>query len=75
MTPTDQELDDLSQKLGNALLGIGAKVACAESCTGGWISKVLTDVPGSSSWFDWGFVTYADAVSYTHLTLPTSDLV
>ena len=74
MTPTDQELDDLSQKLGNALLGIGAKVACAESCTGGWISKVLTDVPGSSSWFDWGFVTYADEVKRGELDVPKEAL-
>ena len=70
MTPTDRELEDLSQKLGNALLGIGAKVACAESCTGGWISKVLTDVPGSSSWFGWGFVTYADEAKRGELDVP-----
>jgi len=70
MTPTDRKLEGLSQKLGNALLGIGAKVVCAESCTGGWISKVLTDVPGSSSWFGWGFVTYADEAKRGELDVP-----
>ncbi len=35
-------------------------LACAESCTGGWIAKVLTDMPGSSAWFDRGFVTYSN---------------
>ena len=37
-----------------------ARVACVESCTGGWIAKVLTDVPGSSAWFGWGWVTYSN---------------
>jgi nicotinamide-nucleotide amidase len=32
----------------------------AESCTGGWIAKVVTDVPGSSAWFERGFVTYSN---------------
>ena len=34
--------------------------ACAESCTGGWLSKVCTDKAGSSAWFDCGFVTYSN---------------
>ncbi|MDQ2696486.1 MAG: nicotinamide-nucleotide amidohydrolase family protein, partial [Pseudomonadota bacterium] len=33
----------------------------AESCTGGWIAKVITDVAGSSAWFERGFVTYSNA--------------
>ena len=32
----------------------------AESCTGGWIAKVITDIPGSSHWFECGFVTYSN---------------
>lgn len=43
------------------LLGLsGRRVATAESCTGGWVAKVLTDRPGSSDWFGTGLVTYSD---------------
>ena len=46
----------LAERLGAA----GWRLATAESCTGGWIAKVLTDRPGSSAWFDRGFVTYSN---------------
>jgi len=36
-------------------------LTCAESCTGGWVAKVCTDLPGSSGWFERGFVTYSNA--------------
>ncbi len=35
-------------------------LATAESCSGGWIAQAVTAIPGSSSWFDRGFVTYSD---------------
>jgi nicotinamide-nucleotide amidase len=38
-----------------------ARVTTAESCTGGLIAKSLTDLPGSSDWFEYGFVTYSNA--------------
>ena len=60
MTPTDTQLTVLAPDLGEALRDRGARVACVESCTGGWIAKTLTDVPGSSAWFGWGWVTYAN---------------
>lgn len=60
MKPSKKELCLLARSLGEELLSRGARIACAESCTGGWISKVITDVPGSSSWFGWGLVTYAN---------------
>ena len=55
------ELQQLAEQLGNALLRRGWKVALAESCTGGWVAKCLTDIAGSSAWFDRGFVTYSNA--------------
>lgn len=42
------------------LLGRGAKVTVAESCTGGYLAKLLTDIPGSSRWFECGLVTYSN---------------
>lgn len=56
----DIELASLSERVGQLLLAREARVATAESCTGGWIAKCLTDVPGSSEWFEYGFVTYGD---------------
>lgn len=61
MTPTDGDLETLALKLGRALHVRGWRLAAAESCTGGWIAKVMTDVPGSSQWFDGGVVAYSNA--------------
>ena len=60
MQTTDSELMQLARRVGAKLLLEGLTVATAESCTGGWISKVLTDVAGSSGWFSEGFVTYSN---------------
>jgi nicotinamide-nucleotide amidase len=56
----DNELFALAERLGQALKKEGYKIASAESCTGGWIAEVITEVPGSSAWFDRGFVTYSN---------------
>jgi len=53
-------ISELVTMLADRLQESGEKLACAESCTGGWIAKVLTDMPGSSAWFDRGFVTYSN---------------
>jgi nicotinamide-nucleotide amidase len=57
----DNELLELAQQLGLLLKSKEKKIATAESCTGGWIAQVITEVPGSSAWFDRGFVTYSNA--------------
>lgn len=57
----DKDLQQLSIQAGQLLLSAGATVTAAESCTGGWIAKVLTDISGSSAWFEQGFVTYSNA--------------
>ena len=48
----------LSRRLGFALKAKELKLATAESCTGGGFCRIITCVPGSSAWFDCGFVTY-----------------
>ena len=64
---TDAELYPLATRVGEQLLGAGRRLATAESCTAGWIAKVLTDVPGSSRWFECGYVTYSDAAKMRDL--------
>ena len=54
----DRELYDLAERAGRALEKCGWMVATAESCTGGWVAEAITMIPGSSAWFDRGFVTY-----------------
>ncbi|MEZ5538206.1 MAG: CinA family protein [Thiolinea sp.] len=53
-------LPELVQRAAEALQADGLRLAAAESCTGGWISKVCTDLAGSSEWFECGFVTYSN---------------
>lgn len=57
--PDDAELGALAQRLGVTLIARHQFVCTAESCTGGWIAKCLTDIPGSSAWFDCGMVAYS----------------
>ncbi|VTP76413.1 Uncharacterized protein (competence- and mitomycin-induced) [Leclercia adecarboxylata] len=57
---TDHELMQLSESVGQALKQRGATLTTAESCTGGWVAKVITDIAGSSAWFERGFVTYSN---------------
>jgi nicotinamide-nucleotide amidase len=56
-----ERLDGIAARLGSLLLARGLRLATAESCTGGWMAKVVTDIAGSSDWFDRGFVTYSNA--------------
>ena len=60
MSNTDQDLARLAARVGRHLLDTRRGVATAESCTGGWIAKALTDIAGSSQWFIEGFVTYSN---------------
>lgn len=57
---SDEQLQHLSRLIGEQLKMRQATVTAAESCTGGWIAKVFTDISGSSAWFERGFVTYSN---------------
>ncbi|MEO8628110.1 MAG: nicotinamide-nucleotide amidohydrolase family protein [Betaproteobacteria bacterium] len=56
----DRELYDLAAVIGDALKRRALVLVTAESCTGGWVAEAITMVPGSSEWFDRGFVTYTN---------------
>jgi len=49
-------------------------MAAAESCTGGWVAKVCTDLPGSSAWFERGFVTYTNEAKQEMLGVQAATL-
>ncbi|MEZ5542716.1 MAG: CinA family protein [Pseudomonadota bacterium] len=68
------DLFKLSERLGTQLQARGMWLAVAESCTGGWVAKCLTDVPGSSRWFERGFVTYSNAAKQEMLGVPAATL-
>ncbi len=65
---------DLEEAVVHALTGKGKKMATAESCTGGLIAKRITDVPGSSAVFEFGWVTYANEAKTAMLGVPTEVL-
>ncbi|XSG85268.1 MAG: nicotinamide-nucleotide amidase [Methylohalobius sp. ZOD2] len=60
--------------VGQCLRGKSLCLATAESCTGGWIAKCLTDVAGSSEWFERGFVTYSNQAKVEMLDVKAETL-
>jgi nicotinamide-nucleotide amidase len=74
MDVTDEHLFELAEKVGRHLLDSSRTVATAESCTGGFVGKVLTDVPGSSQWYETGYVTYGNGAKTTLLGVLPADV-
>lgn len=72
--PTDDELDAASRRLGRTLTDLGWQMAAAESCTGGLLGHVITQVPKSSDHFLGGIVSYSNAAKEDLLDVP-SDLI
>ena len=66
-SPSEQELRRLAEKLGECLVTKGLKLASAESCTGGWLAKIITDIPGSSLWFSGSVVCYSNEFKHSLL--------
>lgn len=65
-------LTSLAQRLGAALLASRAAVTTAESCTGGGIAEAITRIPGSSAWFEAGYVTYSNVQKTAQLDVPSA---
>ncbi len=74
MKNTDLELARLAARVGRHLLRTERQVVTAESCTGGWIAKALTDIAGSSQWVLEGFVTYSNESKRRRLGVPQAVL-
>ena len=69
-----KQISKQCQSLGKLLTQQKMKLAVAESCTGGWLSSCIIDVPGSSNWFDRGFITYSNDSKVEQLSVNTQDL-
>lgn len=73
--PNDTQLQTLATRVGAHLLDAERRLVSAESCTGGWIGKVLTDVPGSSAWYLGGVISYSNTLKQALLGVLPSTLV
>ncbi len=74
MAPSEQELRDLAEQLGECLVARGLKLASAESCTGGWLAKIITDIPCSSAWFTGSVVSYSNEAKHSLLGVSENTL-
>lgn len=75
MAPTDAELRKLAERVAERLMARQQVLATAESCTGGWIAKAVTDVAGSSDWFGYGIVSYSNPAKQELLGVTIPSLV
>jgi nicotinamide-nucleotide amidase len=73
--PTDDDLYETAYQLGRRLHEHNFWLCTAESCTGGWLGKILTDVKGSSHWYDRGFITYTNQAKQDMLGVSEETLV
>jgi len=63
---------DLATRAGRALEAKGLLLVTAESCTGGGVAQAITEIPGSTGWFDCGFVSYSNASKTEMLDVPAA---
>lgn len=71
---TNNDLRTLAAQLGQVLISADLRMATAESCTGGWVAKAITDLPGSSAWFDAAIVSYSNEAKQRLLGVPEATL-
>jgi PncC family amidohydrolase len=72
--PTDEELVGLAAAIHQRLTELGLSVATAESCTGGLVGHLLTEIPGSSDYYLGGAISYSDAVKHSVLNVTNEAL-
>lgn len=66
------DIIDLAARVGQALQAKGLLLATAESCTGGGVAQAITEIAGSTGWFDCGFITYSNASKTELLDVPAA---
>ena len=66
------DIIDLAARVGRALQEKGLLLATAESCTGGGVAQAITEIAGSSEWFDCGFIAYSNASKTELLDVPAA---
>ena len=67
-------MNQLAAQVGAALHAHGMMLAAAESCTGGGVATAVTEIAGSSAWFDRGFVTYSNQAKVDMLAVSSDTL-
>lgn len=72
--PTLEQLVELAARLQRRCLDLGVRLGTAESCTGGLVGHLVTEVPSSSDYFAGGIVSYSDALKRTLLAVPAETL-
>ena len=70
----DDDLFKLAVQVGHHLSNSGRQLVSAESCTGGWLGKVMTDVAGSSGWYLGGVVSYSNELKQSLLAVEPETL-
>ena len=68
------DVDRVARELGEALRARGSLIVTAESCTGGGVGEAITRVPGSSAWFDRGYITYSNESKTEMLGVPAETI-
>ncbi|GLU30800.1 CinA family protein [Trinickia caryophylli] len=68
--PTDSVVHQLAVRAGNKLRETRLMLTTAESCTGGMVATAITDISGSSGWFERGFVTYSNQAKTEMIGVP-----
>ncbi len=69
MHSAEEPITSLVERVAHLLTAREARLSTAESCTGGWIAKALTDLSGSSAWFEYGVVVYSNEAKEMLLAL------
>jgi len=72
--PSDVQLEALAARVATVMQRRALMLASAESCTGGWIAKTLTDLSGSSAWFEAGVVSYSNQAKISLLGVRSETL-